>query len=315
MNKTVQNANDLLGTEFGENPLLDFYPKNFNSFDGWLKAWNDTSYTDSRIGLLHCLIEDRWEQYDPEIVLFLLKHADGYGEVSNFKQIDKGDSGRAPERQKIAKKAFSVLCLKTFKETTPECGLPWWVVHNKEVFETLVCFAERNAHAVYKKDRHEKVFKEFLLKLVLLGWEKHHSPEISKLLFAARPRFIQILYDLGEISLLNRERIRFDEMSLKKLRELSFCKKLFFPSIIWNESYEMRLPNNLEEAVSAGSKVAELLHLYLVREGVRKPLQALRDKSIKEHEEDEKERKLEEMEKQKAKLETEINNLNSKEQK
>lgn len=321
-----------------KHPLLEFVPAIFNSFEEWLAKWNTATYLAEKLGLLHSLtIEKSWWN-EERLVSFLLGVADGCDDYCNFR-VDKESGGynntymidNAEKRKNIAEKAFSVLCLKFFKDGAGnEKPLWWWMLENETLFRKVLWFLRLddgyrrrlfNRHLIGTDDsnNHQKeVFRVFVDKFARLGWkfhsmsERHHDEKTDELvrnrLVASRPQFIEILYELGELNWLNGQEL--DTASLKKLTKLALDQDLNLPRTnVYDSSSSYRKPISLEEAVLGGSVAAQIVLLHRIRENEQKRINALYEESKRQQQSKERQLQLNEVEAQRRKLEQKAKKL------
>lgn len=292
-----------------QHPLLAIKPRQHRSFEEWLAAWNVAGdQMGTRLGLLHEVTTNQncWIPY--RMVRFLLDIADGHrdgGVLTSREENARLDRSEYPElRQAIARKAFSVLYLKFFrceKEGSRTYPLWWSILHNDELCRKVLHFFRPESNglrnlgrAAWRQNEHEReAVIGFLRSFCRLGWDTREFYEllndvddgVRKRLAALRPKFVEVLNELGELRWLVEDTAReLDTASLAKLKEIAFRKDLFFPHENITQSTNRRRPRTLREAVLGGSEAAAVLLIYGVRKGERRKFHARYAKSHRESE-------------------------------
>jgi len=316
-----------------KHPLMKFVPIVFNSFEEWLARWNGTEYLYEKLGLLHSLTG--WSM-KPELVSLLLSVADGCADESfaddrgyNFYGCRIGAEGR----KSIAKKAFSVLCLKFFRSNERNREpLWWWMLGDEVLFQKILWFLRLRSGGFNRlcnhscicdssSDHQQGIFRNFLREFSRLGWDfrcpesrKRQDEKIKDLmkqrLVAARPKLIYVLRELGELSWLNSKDLELDVDSIRKLTEMALGDSLLLPPEKVSDSFNsLREPKNLREAALGGSVAAEIVLLHQIKERERKHIKALYEASVRQHDDEQKATRLDSIEKEKDQLDMEARNI------
>jgi len=306
-----------------KHPLMEFRPRSFDTFEAWLARWRETEYLAEKLGLLHVMMDDRSWWVMKEALLFLLSIADGYADDSNFVTSRfESSSPSAKDRKKIAEKAFGVLCERFFKGDTRDNKHSWlWALTDEDLFNKILWFLRSGDfswtgnYRPIKFDIHnhqQDIFRAFLKEFARLGWRTNNSHErqwgddatretVKSRLKAARPRLVEVLGALGELSWLNRQEL--DDASLKKLTEMAMADNHFFPSDNASSCLEaLRKPISLEEAVLGGSVAAQVVLLHGIREKERARINALFEESRRRLREQKRQRELASLTKKQGEL-------------
>lgn len=309
-----------------KHPLMEFVPITFNLFEEWLAEWNGTKYLAEKLGLLHSLADEKdWWSEKAELISFLLSIADGWA-IESFADrgcytSHGGQLTKAEGRKSIAKKAFSVLCLKFFRSGKNEEPSWWWMLKHEILFQKVLWFLRRkpgkfkrlhNCSSIWdsNNDHQLGIYCDFLRKFSRLGWE-FRCPEsrrrwdeetrelVNQRLVKARPQFIDILRELGELDWLNGKEIELDVESIEKLTEMALGENFFLPPENASDGFNhLREPRSIEEAVLGGSITAEVVVLHQIKERERGRIRALYEASKKQLEEKQRIEELASIEKQ-----------------
>ncbi|HRY31301.1 MAG TPA: hypothetical protein P5328_02855 [Candidatus Paceibacterota bacterium] len=320
-------------------PLLDVNPINFESFTDWLVQWANAKSLVEMLGLLHGLTTyGHWFE-ESNVISFLLDLADGHDERDTFEDHREArwigaDRQVVSDRQKIAQKAFSILCLKFFRNSVREGGRqPWlWMLGDESLFKKVLWFFRpdriwrlRNCNSLAHgsddpAEKHQnEILRCFLEELAHQGWTFRSLGEygisdadrqIEQRLVATRPQFIDILKELRKLPwLLKQEEL--DPQSLKKLEEMAMSESVSLPLDCAGTGSNYRKPVNLREAVLGGSVAAQVLLLYKVMEKERQRILARYEKSEAERSERQRLAELAELEKERRELEQRESELRS----
>lgn len=317
-----------------KHPLMKFVPIVFRSFEEWLAKWNETNYLAERLGLLHSLTSKNGWWSESELVSLLLSVADGCVNESFIVERRYGLCGQQPEaesRKSIANKAFSVLCLKFFRKERNEEPSWWWMLEQEVLFQKVLWFLRRRPHVSNRlyncscicdsSDHQQGIFRNFLREFSRLGWD-FHCPEsrrrwdetarnlVKQRFVTARPQLIDVLCQLGELNWLNGKDLKLDAKSIKKLTEIALSDSLFLPpERVSDGLHSLRNPRNLEEAVLGGSVAAQVVLLYQIKEDKRSSIRALYEASVKQRDERLRVAELDNIKKEKVKLDTRARSL------
>jgi len=313
-----------------EHPLMEFVPIIFNSFEEWLARWNGTNYLAEKLGLLHSLTTKNGWWIKSELVSLLFSVADGCANESFVVDSDydlRGQQTEAESRKSIANKAFSVLCLKFFRSGENEEPLWLWMLKDKVLFQKVLWFLRPrldglkglyNCSCIHdsSNDHQQGIFRNFLREFSRLGWDfrciesrrrldKKTRDLVEQRLVAARPQFIDILRELGELNWLNRIDLELDDKSVKKLTEMALGDKFFLPPEKVSDGFNsLRKPKDLEEAVLGGSVAAQIVLLYQIKEVKRRCIGVLYEASKRQSQDQQKAAELDEIKREKRVLET-----------
>lgn len=310
------------------NPLLDIVPGKFESFKNWKERWDATFILAERLGLLYYFtMESGWfYKEQAELVSFLMEIADGHRHTSNFQtsgeRFDYHGEDIAKNRQKIAEKAFAVLCTKFFKagERYDNEPLWWWMLGNDAVFQKVLWFLrlddtfgsnQARNHDFYadKLSHPHDVFRRFINEFIELGWEEdspinrsYGSPDDAALarLVVARPLFIELLNNQRNLNWLNRRSL--DAASIKKLTEIAMSHELHMPPCEAAQRNTYRKPKTLEEAILGGSAAAQVIILWRIRKEEAGRIEEQYDASYDKVEAAARKRELAEIERRKKDL-------------
>lgn len=318
-----------------KHPLMEFVPIVFNSFEEWLARWNETNYLAEKLGLLHSLTTKNGWWSKPELVLLLLSVADGYTDES-FSDDRNYDPYRqrteAESRKSIAKKAFSVLSLKFFQSERNEEPLWWWGLEHEVLFQKVLWFLRPRLGGLNRlyncscicdssSDHQQGIFRNFLREFSRLGWnfrcpesrqrwDEKTRASVEQRLVAARPQFIDVLRELGELNWLNGKDLELDAKSVKKLTEMALGDSLFLPLEKISDSFSsLRKPKNLEEAVLGGSIAAQIVLLHQIKEDKRRRISVLYEASVRQRQNQQRVAELDDIEKKRRELDERTKDL------
>jgi len=244
---------------------------------GWKKAWEETNDPDLLMGLLHTAFDcstgpGEWA----ERVIFLLAVADGHSHLESF---DQGTCG-AKQHQRVAEKAFKVLCGRWFKAPDEKYyheDSPLKRVLVDGIYQKVLWFfddRERRGPHFFRFDanlpqeeekegHHRKIARKFVQELIEETWSLHFDSdehglygeeleEWKAVCFAARPAYIRMLWQIGDLNFLTRRRL--DDASMEELHRLALQG--------YHKTYQ-----TVEAAVYAGHHPAKI---YLIADANRK---------------------------------------------
>lgn len=247
--------------------------------------WNDSRTMKHRLGTLHTILTA--DHVGKESVPFLMELADGWTCSSNFQVYGKtGGEERAKNRQKIAEKAFDVLCARFFGHKKNDNPMWWWMLGNQEVFDKTLWFLRANDNRIgrctlrnYRGDDEKpqmRTFGKFLADFAELAWEHGRydfrgfcQDEVVERLKDARPRLVDILAATHNLHWLLKKKT-LDRGTRQALKSLVFRYELYLPKAddVLGETH--RVPKTLQEALYGGSQAAQVLLLYgLLRDQCR----------------------------------------------
>lgn len=289
------------------NPLLDWAEvQHIADWKHWRELWDSTFLTEFRHSLLHFGFEvpANTQKERLERICFYLATADNHAESKNLETPVEKQSGipirsafnnyrttlgyvcHPPSelRQKIARKAFEVLCLNFFRDqrNPNACDLrqPAWTedVFQGEVFSALLWFLRTDEYGSLinadwrHNDNHLKTFRDFALKFCKVAWEYRDT---------ARPQLVQILVALDKIEVLLIENdYPMNKPDLLMLKKLAMSRSLHIPNGHGESDY--RKPKYLVEAVAGQSPIARvfdtLLSIHWVRRRSRRAFEIARKK-------------------------------------
>ncbi|MEN9613822.1 MAG: hypothetical protein RLZZ347_129 [Candidatus Parcubacteria bacterium] len=314
-------------------------------FAVFLDLWYATPDCERRLGLLHSLtLEHEYDRR--EVIPFLLLVADGFKDLENFRDPTKKfqplstESKRLrgmsyAERQRIlAKKAFAILCDQLFAEDKENHHYShdvtrrfkwWWILNDSPMFDLVLNFFPvddrygnlRNGYRTdtsESKSRQAEIVSSFLFEFAQAGWKFtrfgdrwcDEDEAIKARLVTARPRFIEILDYLNQVSwLIGRQ---LDPESVKKLTELALGREIRLPQEkVGCEN--RRKPKTLEEALLGHSPAAEVLILDAISDTAVARFQASYNASVVEQEAETRQRQLEALAKQQQDLAAQVAEL------
>lgn len=335
MNEETDVKESKVETTEVKHPLMEFVPTTFRSFEEWLARWTGTDYLAEKLGLLHSLTTKNGWWPESELVSLLLSVADGCANESfivDRGQRPDGQQPKAESRKSIAKKAFSVLCLKFFRKERNEEPLWWWMLEQEVLFQKVLWFLRPRPGGLNRlynhncicdsgSDHQQGIFRNFLREFSRLGWD-FRCPEsrrrwdetarnlVKQRLVAARPQLIDVLRELGELNWLNGKNLELDAESIKKLTEIALSDSLFLPpERVSDGLHSLRNPRNLEEAVLGGSVAAQVVLLNQIKERERKRIKVLHGASVRQRDDQQRVVELDDIEKKKRRLEARTRSL------
>lgn len=319
-----------------KHPLIGSELRVLDSFENWLTKWKQSTHLHEKLGLLHALTSNNgWRSGEDQLVFTLLDIADGFTSSSNFGSDGPGGCDRqtVENRQEVAKKAFSVLCLRFFDSESSrdreDRDPSWlWMLAYEVLFGKLLWFLRFegdtrtnmhnriSAHQVdgESEKHYYTIFREFMFNFAKLGWhlvsgvrgwnEKTHQL-VNQRLMVARPQFVDILDLLGELNWLGSKHRSFklDEATIKILTEKVLCQKLYLSKKGSEWDDEFRNPESLEEALLPYSVAAEIVLIHNIRAREAKRIAALVEQARQRSQEKYKADLLAEIEKEKKELE------------
>ena len=295
---TVKTASEVKPS-VARHPMLEFVPTILNSFEEWFDAWQQAKRLDQKLELLHTLTTDNgwWQQ--PELIFTLLDTADGFTCSSNFSnewEIDSGygrHSSASEKRQAIAKKAFTVLCTRFFRNGRSDYDEPawWWMLENEVLFQKVLWFLRKENGRDHLRNRvnfnrdgalehSEAVFCNFLRRFARLGWayswpqdcqrwDSQVNELVKQCISAVKPQLLAILDALGELRWLDNRDLILDNDTVTMLTGIALEESLHLP-----DAY--RKPATLAEAILGGSVAARVVVLHKIKARERKRVEAQR---------------------------------------
>ncbi len=221
------------------------------NWNHWKKLWDETSVFEFRHSLLHfgfkVKCDTQW-QYD-ERIIFYLEIADGFNESFEFYREN-------PSLQKLARKAFEVLCQTFFKqeENGHDSNL-FQRLEEQTVSGKLLWFFRSNKYGglhnfwrAPKSDHHAQTAKEFALELCEFILE--NKQEVIR---KNQHAVIDLLAGLGKLDILrNKKYDLVDDACLAKLEAMSIGYDCHYGV----GSYKAK---TVEEAAAFGCIAAQVL--------------------------------------------------------
>ena len=197
---------------------------------------------------------------------------------------ENGIKTRAEFRKMLAKKAFQVLCLKFFKNTSKEDYLPSWYegLLNPSALAKLFWFFRPENSWYSIEDHYEKIVYNFAYDFCIFIWNCANGRAVDKYFFFSQkihkedillfqsvsPDVITVLNRIGKLDFLLYKN-RYQEVSedcLNRLEELALNKKLSLPKIDSSWQNEDRKPKDIEEACFGGSQAAKVLTILQIQQ-------------------------------------------------
>lgn len=214
-----------------------------------------------------------------------LRIADGYDRAEVIIPPRCGTWAYSHERKMepylaIARKALECLARDFFEPSLRgklDDRISWTniIVHDDELFQAIMRFADpgknwfdHNLPAPHEKGETERLFREFLERLVQEAWQTEHLQEL-------RPTFVHILDRIGRIDVLIEKEIHVDKPSMKVLEDLAMRKY-----VGGRDRYA-----SIDAAVADHRRPAEILVLLRIRHKEYKRMQAAREAERLEREE------------------------------
>lgn len=292
-------------------PLVERKLKGIENWTEWKQLWEAATHAEQLHGLLHVGFDVDIRTYHElnERVRFYLAVADGHSAIysqSLRREDDPTDPhkkerstfgvlNRSDLRQKVARKAFKMLCLNFFRLPDKDGEVPSWqnAIRDAETLRAILdFFLQEPDFAVSEKplsnidrdlDSHlTEIICEKLLRLVKEGWldGRDRGPETCEHFRRARPQFVEILARLGKLDLLLQKEYEPDDACMAMLETIAMNPR-FMP--IW------RAPDSIDVAVAFGSKAAQTLTLLRIK---RREIARLEEIENLQEARDEAERKL-----------------------
>ena len=253
------------------------------SWREFMKRWVETKEARLLIELLHVGF-DEWIVVNDikevrQRICFYLEVAYGYQAYSLFPGRSTYSYMFDPEIQsELALKAWGILCLKVFTDTRKKHersrGNPSWfkLMEDEVILERILWFFSNKDNIPderkFENNHKARLCVEFLRRLAKCGWEKYtdrngYQENPPPCFIKARPQFIEILSDLGELDFLI-------SASRGSVADLKTLKRLAMDSDCWlyNDgrgeiSWE---PETIEDSLCASnqrSKVAARVYIIL----------------------------------------------------
>jgi len=304
------------------------------NFNEWLGIWQEATHLGDMLGLLHELknvdFHSSWnepEYTENDRTIFLLKVSEGWydtellrtrGDISQ-KHIGSDKYGNtlyatnADIRQKVAQKAFAILCQEFFKlgvpdeETYGQLPNPRFfgrVIRNTNLFIAINHFfrlseegpsfdrykipnlpKRRLASETSQLKHSESIARLFLMNLIdnIWGLETGHYEggsfggdnlvTIRSNIVTSKPWTIEVLNYFDELKRIRRYNNDLDESSLDKLRAIAMRSTL---TTFHHPIEKDRLVESLEEAIYAGSNAGLFLLECKMKVKIAKRLEAIR---------------------------------------
>jgi len=317
--------------------LADLSQRNITArrnFNEWLEIWQKATHLSDMLGLLHELKnvdfdsswnEPKYTSTDREI--FLLKVSEGWydtellrtkGDISQ-KHIGSDKYGNtlyatnADIRQKVAQKAFAILCQEFFKLGVPD-EETYGKLPNPRFFSSIILDTNlflainhffRLGERGFSLSRYEipnlpkrrpssetpqlnhpaTIARSFLMNLIDNIWgletEHHERSYFSEKALVtvinnideAKPWTIEVLNYFDELKRIRRYSKDLDESSLDKLRAIAMRSTL---TTLHHPIEKDRLVESLEEAIYAGSAAGLFLFECETKVKIAKRLEAIR---------------------------------------
>jgi len=216
-------------------PLLERNIHCLTTYDEWLKKFKETINVEEILGLLHCGLDDYSTSNNIEfsdIVIIYFQYANGYNrhycyptfhyDKNSYSKFinDKTKISLLTLRQKISKKALSILCQRFLKNENIPFGSEnplWWILTIQEsdngVLDEIIRFFShnRNLPVLKSNDNNIRILREFLYNLSILAWtcnDRLNNPlkiELAKIpecLIKYRKKFIYFLWHLDKLDFL-----------------------------------------------------------------------------------------------------------------
>lgn len=271
-----------------QHPLHKKGPDGIHDWKHWMTLWELAETVQELEGLIYCGydvslgredIQGLWQ----ERFNFYLRVADGYTSRGSHRLITKEEkrslssvdvNSLVESRQKIAKKAFDVLCRNVFKDTSSNHQPPSWadyLIRHPERVKSVMWFFdphERPYNIPYRNstDHNEKIAIVFLRSFIELCWLERDSAvfygtrrrEIEEFLLHYERTFIHQLRELGNLDLLWKHRRWLTEEHLEVLRKIALHERTF--------SIEGEQHNSVESALFHDSYAARIyfpLHVWM----------------------------------------------------
>lgn len=312
-----------------DHPLMQFVPTVLDSFEAWFEVWQKTERLDEKLGLLHALTAERSWWPRQELVFTLLDTADGFNDRSNFKSDCPGnwESDHAAEKRwAIAKKAFTILCQRFFRDGRDRHGEPawWWMLEHEVLFCKVLWFLRKKESftwmvnpvresmetdlehpgAVYRNfvSRFAKLAWDFTWPQNCRRWDDKTDEIVQRWLVAARPQLLIVLDELRELSWLGNRDLILDKLTIGLLTEMALNVDCNLP-----DGYHK--PERLGEAVLGGSVAAKIVVLEKFKERERRRFKAKRKAQQEKREQERRAQELARLEQERKDLEEKTRRL------
>ncbi len=243
------------------------------SWREWKECFNKAQKVHEIVSLLHYGFDaEIYAQANEfqERIFFYLEMAYGYKSIGLFSSPEErrnwkvhtifGECTASYVREKIAQKAWAMLCQRVFKNTEKrDFTSPswWWIVRdNPQILEKILWFFSEEDNIppgiVYANDHNnERIALDFLYTLAKLAWIEHwgyrgcrESPLPH--FVENRPKFIKILGHLRKLDFLIEKRQEVTKHDLDILEALALFQ---------DESPKYK---TIKEAAHAGSQAAQV---------------------------------------------------------
>jgi hypothetical protein len=225
------------------NREIDFYI----SWQNWKEGMAKAQKAHEILGLLHYGFDiDTQGNEDQERIICYLEIAYGYDSSRLFSLPSErrdeefhnifGWCTKAEARAKVARKAWTMLCQKVFKNTEKgDFRNPsWWEIITRDpqlLDKILWFFSERDniPRGISLNEHNNQIAVDFLYTLAKYAWIRHSSrhsygDEPLSNFVDNRPRFIKILLYLGRLNFLALNWGRVTKKDLAVLEELALCE-------------------------------------------------------------------------------------------
>ncbi|TSC63737.1 MAG: hypothetical protein G01um1014106_409 [Parcubacteria group bacterium Gr01-1014_106] len=307
-------------------PLQQKRLQSIASWSEWKKLWDTEVHPERLIGLLHMGFDTRLDREDTvaDRILFYLRVADGHASTIGTWEEDQqvfsltamGESVSWAEiRQKVAQKAFSILCQRVFRNEKDRYAarMSWYGALTKDscvlLDHVLAFFLPRElpkgrfdpwiCNLPGNTDGHGfATVSSFLTELCLCGWRfpnlRKYIPEENLLmeeLTKRRPQFIRVLAALQRFDLIAKEGLELDDACCEMLERIALGTEVYLPTEpTWEKKH--RLPKTLDEAVVGGSAAARCLLLHRMKLHEQERFDELRELASQQRDAAEKMEKL-----------------------
>lgn len=281
-----------------QNPLLKKTLSYIRDWEEWLECWKNETRLGALHSLLYNALDAGSESgnEDHRRILFLLEVADGHDRSRDLQTEDEGHehcariltevgwahSGSGGLRALVAQKAMQVLCLRFFRplekypgsRTTKHVWIEMMLRH-PELFDKLIWFLRREekGSGFYNEPcdpgNIKSIFRDFARDFCHFVWlhpglydyRGFEHEAARERLEKTRPQIVGILATLGALDNLLNWKDSDDPVILGELEKLVFSRELYLPSISEPNREELRIPQDLDEAVMGHSAAAEVLKL------------------------------------------------------
>jgi hypothetical protein len=241
----------------------------------WREALCKAQNKSDILGLLHSGFDESMryssEYTYEDVVCLYLDYAYGYDNYSSFTTFSPNgnrDSDQQHAKEEIAKKAFSMLCLKIFKDTTENSGHKntdlyrepsWWsTILPEKILTKIVSFFSFHRNIPHTDVVYPEInARDFLYKLSTSAWKAPFlsggkwPKSVPKILIKNRKHFMKFLCNMGEARFFvsNWEFLSKEDFSL--LKNLAGC-----PENVFEENLTSNNP--VSEAYALVSQKIEL---------------------------------------------------------